>query len=103
VSLARKYDAPLIPINVKGPFSFYYHAFDLISRELRNITLFRELLNKAGRRYEITIGALTDLKALKGDADCVTRRLRDYVRMELPKEPNLAFRRSFYGLHLWSE
>ena len=96
VSLARKYDAPLIPVNIKGPFSFYYHAFDLISRELRNITLFRELLNKAGKRYDLTIGPAIHPGTLTGDADFVTRHLRDYVRIALSKEPDLTF-----GILLW--
>ena len=48
VSLARKFGAPLVPIHVAGPWSFLFHFFDRFSGELRDITLFHELLNKRG-------------------------------------------------------
>jgi putative hemolysin len=51
VSIARKYDAPIVPIHVAGPWSTLFHLFDRVSRELRDITLFHELLNKSGRRF----------------------------------------------------
>jgi putative hemolysin len=91
VSLARKNDAPLVPMHVKGPFSLYYHAFDLVSRELRNLTLFREMLSKARSRYDLTIGPVIHSAALHGDSELMTRRLRAYVQSVLPKDPALGF------------
>lgn len=98
VTLARKQHATLLPVHIRGPFSFYYHAFDLVSRELRNITLFRELLNKAGRTYELTFGPAVQASALPADADLTTRRLRVYVTKELRKDPDLGFLRFLHGL-----
>lgn len=91
LSLARKHAAPLVPVRVSGPFSYLYHAFDLVSRELRNVTLFRELLNKAGKRYELSVGPLIAPQALKGDAETATRRLRSYVVGALAHAPDLGF------------
>lgn len=91
LSLARKHAAPLVPVRVSGPCSYLYHAFDLFSRELRNVTLFRELLNKAGKRYDLVIGPVIESQALKGDAEKATRRLRSYVVRILAHAPDLPF------------
>jgi putative hemolysin len=91
LSLARKHAAPLVPVRVSGPCSYLYHAFDLISRELRNVTLFRELLNKAGKRYDLIVGPPIEPLALKGDAETATTRLRAYVARTLAHAPDLAF------------
>jgi len=91
LSLARKHAAPLVPVRVCGPCSFLYHAFDLLSRELRNVTLFRELLNKAGKRYDLSVGPLIEQSALQGDAETMTARLRSYVARTLAHAPDDAF------------
>jgi putative hemolysin len=91
LALARKHAAPLVPVRVSGPCSYLYHVFDLVSRELRNVTLFRELLNKAGKRYDLVVGPLIEPQTLKGDAETTTRRLRAYVAGALAHAPDLAF------------
>lgn len=91
LTLARKHGAPLVPVHVAGPCSYLYHAFDLLSRELRNVTLFRELLNKAAKRYDLSVGPLIEPSALKGDAEAATRRLRAYVARTLAHAPDRAF------------
>jgi putative hemolysin len=55
-SLARKYGAPVIPMHVTGPYSRLFHLFDKISPELRDVTLFHELLNKAGKPFGVVVG-----------------------------------------------
>ncbi|MGZ3299180.1 MAG: 1-acyl-sn-glycerol-3-phosphate acyltransferase, partial [Asticcacaulis sp.] len=39
VSLAQKYAAPVVPVHVSGPNSFWFHLFNRFSKELRDITL----------------------------------------------------------------
>ncbi|MEL7541381.1 MAG: 1-acyl-sn-glycerol-3-phosphate acyltransferase [Pseudomonadota bacterium] len=51
VALARKYSAPIVPAHVTGPFPYLFHLFDRFSDELRDVTLFHELLNKANGDY----------------------------------------------------
>ncbi|EGF91951.1 acyltransferase family protein [Asticcacaulis biprosthecium C19] len=58
VSLAQKYLAPIVPVHLAGPDSFWFHLFNRFSQELRDITLFHELLNKAGKRFDLTVGPL---------------------------------------------
>jgi putative hemolysin len=58
LSLARKHEAAIVPIHVAGPWSTLFHFFNRFSPELRDITLFHELLNKRGRRFSLTVGPL---------------------------------------------
>lgn len=91
VSLARRNKAPIAPIHVAGPYPLFFHAFDRISKELRDITLFQELLNKAGLLYTVTIGPLIAPDALAGNTDDVTLRLKTYVERELAHNRDAEF------------
>ena len=87
VSIARKYDAPIVPIHLTGPWSTLFHLFDKRWKELRDITLFHELLNKKGRPFSLIIGAPIDAEALSGDAGEATETLKRYVERQLPNDP----------------
>ena len=91
LSLARKYGAPVVPIHVSGPPSRLFHALDRVSQELRDITLFHEMLNKRGRRYALTIGPPIPAVALDVDAAVLTPRLQAYVERVLPAHPDRPF------------
>ena len=91
VSIARRYAAPVLPIHVAGPWSTLFHLFGRISRELRDITLFHELLNKRSRAYALTVGPLITADLLDGEAAEVTSRLKTYVEQVLPREPDRPF------------
>ena len=88
VSMARKNKAPIIPIHVIGPYPFFFHTFDRFSKELRDITLFHELLNKEGRLFDILIGKPIAPDLLTGDAEAVTTQLKDYIEWRLPEAPD---------------
>ena len=87
VSLARKYAAPIVPIHLTGPRSHLFHFFDKRWKEMRDITLFHELLNKKGRPFSLMIGAPIDPEALPGDAAEATEVLKRYVERVLPIDP----------------
>jgi putative hemolysin len=91
VSLARKHDAPVIPIWVDGPYPFFFHTFDRISKELRDITLFHELLNKKGKLFSMKVGPSIPPSRLMGPAEDVTARLKRYVEKELPRDMDRTF------------
>ena len=71
LSLARKHGAPLVPVHIAGPASVWFRVLDKLSSELRDITLFHEMLNKSGKAFTVKIGpaiapdALPDLADLK--------------------------------------
>jgi len=91
ISLARRSGASILPVHVKGPPPTLFRLFDKVSAELRDITLFHELLNKQGRRFELTIGAPIPARALGADAAAATLRLKRYVERELPAQPDAPF------------
>jgi putative hemolysin len=90
-SLARKYGLPILPCHVAGPFAFWFHTFAAISPELRDITLFHELLNKAGKTYRLTFGQLIPPTNVEGDPLSVIRKLKHYVERVLPEQPDARF------------
>jgi putative hemolysin len=89
--LARKYDAPILPIHMTGPSSTLFHLFDKVSRELRDITLFHELLNKRGGKFTLTLGPLISPNQLGADSGLATLALKAYVETQLPLDPGRAF------------
>ncbi|PZQ61532.1 MAG: acyltransferase [Phenylobacterium zucineum] len=91
VSIARRHEAPVLPLHLSGPWSTLFHFFHGFSGELRDITLFHELLNKHGRPFSLTAGPLIPPTALEGDPGEVTARLKAYVQDELPADPERSF------------
>jgi putative hemolysin len=91
VSLARKYELPILPVHVAGPYAFWFHTFSRISPELRDITLFHELLNKQGKTYNLTFGPPIPPGHSFGDAASITRRIKHYVERVLPHAPDIAY------------
>ncbi|WP_278069989.1 1-acyl-sn-glycerol-3-phosphate acyltransferase [Brevundimonas sanguinis] len=90
-SLARKYEAPVIPIHVAGPTSRLFHLFDKVSQELRDITLFHELLNKKGRAFDLTVGRPIPPLTLDIDAQAATLKLKTFVERTLAADPDATF------------
>ncbi|MFA7647992.1 MAG: 1-acyl-sn-glycerol-3-phosphate acyltransferase [Phenylobacterium sp.] len=91
LSVARKYDAQVVPVHVAGPWSTLFHLFNRLSAELRDITLFHELLNKQGRRFSLIFGPPIPPGVLDPDAGKATLELKRYVERVLPNEPDRPF------------
>lgn len=91
ISIARKYEATIIPMHLAGPWSTLFHFFNRFSKELRDITLFHELLNKRGREFELIIGKPISPDVLDADATTATLALKAYVESVLPAHPAQAF------------
>jgi putative hemolysin len=88
LSIARKYEAPVVPIHVSGPWSTLFHLFDGRSQELRDITLFHELLNKTGRAFSLIIGRPIPAAALDADPAVATEQVKHFVERVLPLDPD---------------
>jgi putative hemolysin len=82
LSLARRFGAPVLPMHIDGRNSWLYYVFYAVHHELRDMTIFRELLNKRGRTYRIRLGEafLPD-----GDPGDLTIAVRRFVTEELPR------------------
>jgi putative hemolysin len=90
-SLARKYDAPVVPIHVAGPDSTLFHLFDRVSQELRDITLFHELLNKKRKPFQLKVGKPIPPSRLDIDAARATYGLKAFTERVLPSQPDADF------------
>lgn len=76
---ARKYECPVVPVHIEMRNSWLYYWFWKINTELRDITLFHELLNKKGKTYKMTFGEPIPPGGLKGDPKVVAERLRQHA------------------------
>ncbi|MDP3746519.1 MAG: 1-acyl-sn-glycerol-3-phosphate acyltransferase [Phenylobacterium sp.] len=86
LSLARKYEAPVVPMHLSGPSSTLFHFFNRFSGELRDITLFHELLNKRGRAFDLIVGPPVPSDSIDPDATAATLALKAYIERILPAE-----------------
>jgi putative hemolysin len=91
-ALARRHHAPILPVHLSGPRSTLFRALDRVSLELSNITLFHELLNKAGKRFELNIGPLIEPERIGRDTEAFTEALKAYVERDLGRDPDAPFR-----------
>ncbi|MHA7870714.1 MAG: 1-acyl-sn-glycerol-3-phosphate acyltransferase [Hyphococcus sp.] len=78
---ARKYNCPIVPAHIEMRNSRLYYWFWRINTELRDITLFHELLNKKGKTYRITFGKPIAPEDLQGDTADLAVALRDHASM----------------------
>ena len=75
--IARKFDLPVIPVNLRARNSVLFYLFDLIHPTLRDITLFYEMLNKHRQPYRITVGEAISPSALPAKSEDGIEMLRD--------------------------
>lgn len=67
--LARKFDLPVIPVNIQARNSALFYLFDLIHPTLRDITLFHETLNKDRQPYSVTVGEPISAASIPTNSD----------------------------------
>ena len=80
LQLAQKYELDVIPIHIKGHNTLFFYAISYINNELRDMSLFRELLNKSGQRYRLTIGEPTQIE---GNVTETTKKMQNFVLKDL--------------------
>jgi len=67
--IARKFDLPIIPVNIRARNSSLFYLFDFLHPTLRDITLFYETLNKDRQPYHIEIGEPISASSLPKNSD----------------------------------
>jgi putative hemolysin len=90
-SVARKYEATVVPLHLSGPRSNLFHFFDGFSGELRDVTLFHELLNKRGKAFHLIVGHPVPAGALPADAIEAAAAMKHFVEQVLPRDPDRRF------------
>lgn len=67
VSLARRFDAPAVPLGVRQRMPLLYYALSQISVELRDMTVFHAFLAQRGKTYGLRFGAPLAARAIPGN------------------------------------
>ena len=75
--IARKFDVPVVPVNVRARNSMLFYLFDYLHPTLRDITLFHETLNKHRQPYRINVGAPIPPYALPSRSEDGIEALRE--------------------------
>jgi putative hemolysin len=91
VALARKYNLPILPVHLSARNSGLFYWFAKWSTELRDMTVFYELLNKRGDRFEFKVGKLIRPEELEGDVNEVTRALEKLTVHDMASDGDAAF------------
>ena len=91
VGLARRYGLPVLPVHTAARNSGLFYWFAKHSTELRDMTVFHEVLNKRGDTFEFNIGPLIQPEELEGEPGAVTRALEHYTVSQLAADPDRAF------------
>ena len=91
VALARRYEFPIIPARITARNSGLFYFLSKHSTELRDMTVFHELLNKKGRKFSITIGKPIAADLLGGEAADVAARLQQHTVHALAADPEAEF------------
>lgn len=77
--IAKKYDVPIVPLNIKARNSWLYYFFHRVSGELRDITLFHELLNKKHRLFRMTFGPVIEPATMSTNSEAAIKTVKKHV------------------------
>ncbi|RWX75168.1 acyltransferase [Neorhizobium lilium] len=91
VGLARKYNLPVVPIHIRARNSGLFYWLAKWSTELRDMTVFHELLNKKGNHFDFAVGHAIPPEALEGDVVEVTKALENHTVHELAADGDARF------------
>lgn len=91
IGLARKYELPVVPVHMHARNSGLFYWFAKWSTELRDMTVFYELLNKRQGSFDFTVGQPIGPDALEGDLSDVTRLLEQHTVHDLAADPDARF------------
>ena len=93
LTLARKYRLPVLPahLDARNSWLFYWFANQNFT-EMRDVTVFHELLNKKGKTFRLRIGPLiAQEKIASGDTAEMTDRLQHHCAKVLAQDADAEF------------
>lgn len=83
VKLAKKYNSPILPINIKGKNSRFYYFVSRFNKDISQFLLFKEVLKKKNGSMSLKIGKLIPSDRFSGkkvNHDEETQLLRKHVQ-----------------------
>ncbi|MES0883260.1 1-acyl-sn-glycerol-3-phosphate acyltransferase [Roseibium sp. SCP14] len=91
LALARKNKAPIIPMHMGGRNSGLFYFLARVSTELRDMTVFNELLNKKNAKFRVHFGKPIRPERLEGDLTDLTEQMRVHCAETLASNPDAEF------------
>ncbi|WP_299809216.1 GNAT family N-acetyltransferase [uncultured Roseibium sp.] len=91
LALARKNKAPIIPMHMGGRNSGLFYFLARVSTELRDMTVFNELLNKKNAKFNVHFGKPIRPERLQGDLGELTEQMRIHCAETLANDPDAEF------------
>lgn len=91
VTLARRYNVPIVPAHIRARNSGLFYFLSKYSTEIRDMTLFHELLNKKRQTFAIAIGKPIGPDMLDGDPSDVAAALQQHTALTMATEPEARF------------
>ncbi|MBA69962.1 MAG: acyltransferase [Rhizobiales bacterium] len=91
VSLARKHNLTIVPVHVVSRNSGLFYWLAKHSTELRDMTIFHELLNKKRQTFSFTVGHPIPPEHLDGDPVEVTKALEEHTVHGLAADADIRF------------
>ncbi|MFN3546210.1 MAG: 1-acyl-sn-glycerol-3-phosphate acyltransferase [Mesorhizobium sp.] len=91
VALARRYEVPVVPAHITARNSGLFYFLAKHSTELRDMTVFHELLNKKKFGFTITFGKPVPHTRLVGEPAEVTAALQHHTVHRLRDDPQAVF------------
>lgn len=91
VSLARKHNLTVVPLHIVSRNSGLFYWLAKHSTELRDMTVFHELLNKKQQTFSFTVGHPIQPEALDGDPLEVTKALEIHTVKNMAENADAVF------------
>jgi 1-acyl-sn-glycerol-3-phosphate acyltransferase len=76
ISIARRFNAPIVPLGVTQHMPLAYYALSHLHEELRDVTLFHGLLRQRGARYRLQFGEPVLARDVPGSESEATATLK---------------------------
>ena len=93
VAMAKRYGLPVLPAHVSARNSWLFYWFANWNTELRDMTVFHEVLNKKGKPFGVTFGPMIEPGQLDGDIHKVTAALQNHCAVTLASDGDARFGR----------
>jgi len=91
IHMAKRYHVPIVPMHMEARNSWLFYLLAHRNPELRDMTVFHELLNKTGKTFSMTLGAPIDPQTLDGDVQDLTLALQTHCEHGLKRDPEAEF------------
>ncbi len=91
IQMAKRYGVPIVPMHMDARNSWLFYLLAHRNPELRDMTVFHELLNKSGKTFAMTLGAPIATETLEGDVQDLTVKLQQHCEHDLKDDPKAVF------------